>query len=74
MDVTLFGFAAGQKLTEHTSPYVAMIQVLKGDLSLTLDGEELFVKEGCWVNMPPNLPHALEAKTEVVMLLTMVKE
>ncbi len=74
MDVTLFGFAKGQALTEHTSPYTAVIEVLKGDLLLTLGGEKVKAGPGSWTLMPPDLPHALYAETEVIMLLTMVRK
>ncbi len=74
LDVTLFGFARGQALTEHTSPYTAIIEVLKGDLVLTLGGEEVKAGPGSWTLMPPNLPHALYAQTEVILLLTMIRK
>ena len=72
MDVTLFGFAAGQELTAHTSPHNALIEVLEGELELTLGDEKIITKAGAWVRMAPNLTHALKANTRVVMLLTLV--
>jgi quercetin dioxygenase-like cupin family protein len=73
MDVTLFSFAAGQELTEHTSPYRAILEVLKGEGSMTLGKEFTDIKAGSWVYMPPELPHSLKTKTPLVMLLTLVK-
>lgn len=72
-DVTLFGFAKGQALTEHKSPYFAIVQVLKGELWLKLGDDELIVSEGSWTLMSPDLPHALKANTDVLMLLTMLR-
>jgi quercetin dioxygenase-like cupin family protein len=73
VDITLFSFAAGQELTEHTSPYLAILEVLKGEGSMTLGADSVEIKPGSWVYMPPNLPHSLKTKTPLVMLLTLVK-
>ena len=72
-DVTLFGFAAGQELTEHRSPYTAIIQVLQGEAAFTLGKEEVKAQAGSWILMPPNLPHSLRATTSMKMLLTLIK-
>src|SRR5450759_972953 len=34
--IILFGFAAGEELTAHTAPMPAMIQILSGEVTLTL--------------------------------------
>ena len=72
-DVTLFGFAAGQELTEHSSPYTAIIQVLEGEAQLTLGKEPVTAKAGSWILMPPGLPHSLHAANRMIMLLTIIK-
>ena len=72
MDVTLFGFAAGQELTEHTSSHIAIIQVLEGELELTLGNDKMVAQAGAWVRMAPNLPHSLKAANRAVMLLTII--
>jgi len=72
-DVTLFGFAAGQELTEHRSPYTAIIEVLKGEVTFTLGDDEVKAQAGAWIFMPPNLPHSLHATTSMEMLLTLIK-
>lgn len=73
LDVTLFGFAQGQALSEHTAPFPAIIEIISGEAKLGLGGEIVMAKPGAWIYMPPNLPHSLEALTPLVMLLTMVK-
>jgi quercetin dioxygenase-like cupin family protein len=74
LDVTLFGFAQGQALSEHTAPYAAIIEISSGEAKLVLGGEEILAKSGAWIYMPANLPHALEALTPLMMLLTMIKK
>lgn len=70
--VVLFGFAGGQELSQHTASVPAMIQIVQGDVRLTLDGEEKELSAGSWVYMEANLSHAVYAKTDAVMLLTML--
>lgn len=71
--VVLFGFAAGQELSAHTAPFPAMLTFLKGEASLKLGGDEQPASEGTFVYMTPYLEHGVKAKTDVVMLLTMIK-
>ncbi len=71
--VVLFGFAAGQELSAHTAPFPAILTFLKGRASLRLGSDEHEAVEGTFAYMPPYLEHGIRAKTEVVMLLTMIK-
>ena len=70
--VVLFGFAGGQELSQHTASVPAIIEILSGEARVTLDGEEKELSRGSWVFMEANLPHAVYAKSDVVMLLTML--
>ena len=70
--VILFGFAAGQELSEHTAAKPALLHFLSGEADLTL-GDDLFsVGPGAFVHMEPHLPHSVKANTEVVMLLSLL--
>lgn len=71
--VVLFGFAAGQELTEHTSTQHAVVQILSGECEFSLGGTPHPVKAGDLIYMPPNLPHALKATSQFSMLLTLSK-
>lgn len=71
---TLFGFAAGQELTEHTSAYPAIMHFLQGEAEITLGAEHRTVQAGSWAYMEPRLPHSLKAHTPVIMLLLMAAE
>ena len=70
--IVLFGFAGGQELSQHTASVPAIIEILSGEARVTLDGEEKELSRGSWVFMQANLPHAVYAKSDVVMLLTML--
>lgn len=71
--VTLFAFDKGQGLSEHTTPFEAMVYVFDGEAEITVGGKTQMVKTGEMVAMPANQPHALKAKKSFKMLLTMIK-
>jgi quercetin dioxygenase-like cupin family protein len=68
----LFGFAPGQELSEHTASKPAILHFLEGEARLTLGKDVFDIQAGTWVHMPPRLPHSVEAKTKLVMLLLML--
>jgi quercetin dioxygenase-like cupin family protein len=72
LDVTVFGFDAGEGLTEHTASRAAIIQVLSGTMRLTIDGDEAEAGSGAWVHMTAGTPHALRAVEPTVILLTLL--
>ncbi len=72
--ITLFAFDEGQKLSEHTAPYDAVVQVLDGKSRLTIGGQDQQVSEGQIIIMPANVPHAVNAEGRFKMLLTMIRE
>lgn len=71
--LTLFAFDQGQELSEHTAPFDAVVDVLEGEVVLTIGGNAVSAKEGQTVIMPANIPHALKAVTKFKMLLTMIR-
>jgi quercetin dioxygenase-like cupin family protein len=72
-NLTLFAFDAGQGLTEHTSPFDALVLVLDGALTLTVGGTGVKATPGTVVRMPADVPHAVEAPEPARMLLVMLK-
>lgn len=72
--VVYFGFATGELLSEHTASMPAIIQIIEGTATVTLGDDSHEAGPGSWAYMPANLPHSIEAKTPVVMLLTMLKK
>jgi quercetin dioxygenase-like cupin family protein len=73
MKAILFGFAAGQELSEHTSAQTAILHFIRGEADLTLGSEKMTARAGTWVHMPPQLSHSILAKTPVLMVLLMMK-
>jgi len=71
--VTLFAFDQGQKLSEHTAPFDALVHVVDGEAELIIGGEQVIVSEGQLAVMPADIPHAVNANERFKMLLTMIK-
>jgi quercetin dioxygenase-like cupin family protein len=73
-NVTLFAFEQGQGLTEHTSPFDALVFVLEGSMTLTIGGAPLEAPAGSVTRMPAGIPHGLEADRRTRMLLVLLRE
>lgn len=70
---TLFGFAPGQELTEHTASQPAVLYFLAGKGNLQLAGEQVEVQAGSFVHMPAHLAHSVRAETALTFLLILIK-
>ena len=68
--ITVFAFDTGQSLSEHSTPYDALVQVLDGEGEFTIDGKANAVRAGQIVIMPANVPHAVKATSRFKMVLT----
>ena len=73
-NVTLFAFAAGEGLSEHTTPFDALVLVVEGSLTLTIGGTPVEALSGMMVRMPAGVPHAVDAIVASKMLLVMLRE
>ncbi|HCY74758.1 MAG TPA: cupin domain-containing protein [Ignavibacteriales bacterium] len=72
-NITLFAFDKDESLTEHTSPYEAVVYMVDGEMEIKIGGNPYNVKAGEIIVMPPNVPHGLKAAIKSKMLLTMIK-
>src|SRR5678815_4370095 len=73
-NLTLFAFDAGQGLTEHTSPFEALVMVLEGACTLTIGGTPVRATPGTVVRMPADIPHALDAPEACRVVLIMLRD
>ena len=71
--ITLFAFDEGQGLSEHTTPFDALVIILDGNAEVTIAGKPHDVNEGEMLIMPANKPHALKAIKKFKMLLVMIR-
>ena len=72
-NVTLFAFDAGQELSEHTTPYDALVQLVDGEAAITIAGRPYRLRAGDMIIMPAHQPHAVKALSPFKMLLTMIR-
>jgi len=72
-NVTFFAFDEGQRLSEHTAPFDALVNVIDGEAEVVIAGQAFSVKIGDMIIMPANQPHAVNAVKRFKMLLTMIR-
>lgn len=72
-NISLFSFAKGEALSEHTAPFDAMIQVVDGKGEVIIGGKSFILEAGETIIMPANIPHAVKAVEKFKMVLTMIK-
>ncbi len=72
-NITLFAFDAGQELSEHTSPFDALVHVLDGQTEVTISGQHFQLGTGEAIVLPADQPHAVKALSRFRMLLTMIR-
>jgi quercetin dioxygenase-like cupin family protein len=73
-NVTLFAFDRGEGLSEHTSPFDALVITLDGALKLTIGGQPVDAAAGTITRLPADVPHAVDAIARSRMLLIMLRE
>jgi len=72
--LTLFAFDRGQRLSEHSAPFDAVVQVIDGTGEVVIAGQKHAVRAGQIIVMPANVPHAVNANERFKMLLTMIRQ
>lgn len=73
-NVSLFAFDKGQRLSEHTAPFDAMVLVVEGEAEIVIGGNPNTLTTGMAIIMPANIPHAVNATERFKMVLTMIKK
>ena len=74
VNVTLFGFSAGQELSAHSAPTPAILYFLEGEAEVQLGEDKVIAQSGSFVYMSPMLPHGIFARTALRMLLVQMKD
>jgi len=71
--ITLFAFDQGEKLSPHTTPYDALIQIVEGEGEIIIDNKPFSLKVGESIILPKNIMHSVNAQQNFKMLLTLIK-
>jgi quercetin dioxygenase-like cupin family protein len=72
-NISLFSFAKGEALSEHTAPFDAMITVVDGKGEVIIGGKAFILTAGQSIIMPANVTHAVNAVEKFKMVLTMIR-
>jgi len=72
-NVTLFAFDKGQRLSTHSAPFDAMVQVIEGKAEIVINEQPFNLEAGDTIIMPAGIPHAVNATEKFKMVLTMIK-
>jgi quercetin dioxygenase-like cupin family protein len=71
--ITVFAFDQGQRLSEHSAPFDAIVTVLEGNGEIVIGGKPHKLTVGEVINMPANTPHAINAVEKFKMMLVMIR-
>ena len=71
--VTAFAFDEGQGLSEHTTPFDALVLIVEGEAEIAIAGTPHRLRAGDVILMPGGQPHALHAVERFKMMLTMIR-
>ncbi|MEW5902378.1 MAG: cupin domain-containing protein [Acidobacteriota bacterium] len=71
--VTIFAFDQGQKLSEHTAPFDALVWVIEGEAEVMISAQTYPLTRGQMIIMPAGKPHALKAVKKFKMMLVMIR-
>lgn len=71
--VTLFAVDEGQRISEHSAPHEALIQIIEGEATVTVEGTDHVLPAGQSILLAPEVPHALAGSKRFKMILVMAK-
>ena len=72
-NISLFAFDKDEELSEHTTPFDAVVFIVDGKADIKINGVSNILEVGESIIMPANVPHALIAVEKFKMVLTMLK-
>lgn len=73
-NVTLFAFDVDQELSEHASPFEALLLGVEGEIAVIVDGKRTILRAETIVRIPANATHSLVAIDRSKMLLIMLRD
>jgi quercetin dioxygenase-like cupin family protein len=71
--VTVFAFDKGQRLSTHSAPYNALVEVIDGTGVFQIEEKVFNIECGSQLIMPANKPHSVTADKQFKMTLIMIK-
>ena len=72
LNVTLFCMAEGTEISEHTSTKSGFVYVIEGKGNFKLQGKDIEMKAGVFIQMNENAPHSLKVSKHTSFILTLI--
>ncbi len=73
LNAVIMKLSAGEDLSEHTSGYEGIIQVIDGEGVIRVGDETVEAKEGTWIHMPAKTKHSIESINNLTFILYLLK-
>lgn len=71
--VTVFAFDEGQRLSTHSAPYDALVQIVDGTGIIVIEEERFELPAPAAIIMPADKPHSVAGAGRFKMVLTMIR-
>ncbi|MDP3312891.1 cupin domain-containing protein [Lutibacter sp.] len=72
-NISLFAFDKGEGLSEHSTPFDALVYIVEGKADIVINGVSNILEANEAIVMPANIPHSLKAVEQFKMVLTMIR-
>ena len=73
LDVVLIAIRAGGEVPEHSAPCPIVIQVVEGEVAVTVESDEHELRPGHLLAVDTRLRHRLEASMDSAVLVTLAR-
>lgn len=71
--VTVFAFDEGQRLSTHSAPFDAIVQIVDGTGIITIEEETFDIPAPGVIIMPADKPHSVAGNGRFKMVLSMIR-
>lgn len=71
--VTVFAFDTNQRLSTHSAPFDALVEIVDGCATITIEDKEFKLNKGEQIIMPANKAHSVRAEDRFKMVLIMIR-
>jgi len=72
-NISLFAFDKGEGLSEHSTPFDALVYIVEGKADIVINGVSNVLEANEAIVMPADIPHSLKAVESFKMVLTMIR-
>jgi quercetin dioxygenase-like cupin family protein len=71
--ITVFAFDSDQRLSTHSAPFDALVEIVDGKAVINIEGTDFQLSKGEQIIMPANKAHSVHAEERFKMVLVMIR-